>query len=87
MPVNVKPIYLDLPGVAAVVSLSVSTIEALVRKGLFPAPRLLSGRRVGWLVDVNYLGRSTTTILAGLRRGTCRRSCRQPFFGLPGTAA
>jgi hypothetical protein len=39
------------------------------------------------LVGVNYLGRSATTILAGLRRGSCRRSCRQDIFGFPGAAA
>ena len=40
-----------------------------------------------FVVGVNYLGRSATTILAGLRRGSCRRSCRQVIFGFPGAAA
>jgi prophage regulatory protein len=44
------PIVLDLPGVASMTSLSVSTVEKLVREGHFPKPRLLSGRRVGYLV-------------------------------------
>lgn len=46
----VKPLYLDLPGVADVVSLAEATIQREVREGKFPAPRQLSGRRVGWLV-------------------------------------
>jgi prophage regulatory protein len=48
---SIRPIYLDLASVAKVVSLSVSTIEKLVREGAFPAPRLLSGRRVAWLLS------------------------------------
>jgi len=48
---NLKPIYLDLPTVAAVTSMSISTIEKLVREDAFPAPRLLSGRRVAYLLS------------------------------------
>ncbi len=44
------PIFLDLPATAEAVSLSESTVQELVRQGQFPAPRQLSGRRVGWLV-------------------------------------
>lgn len=47
---TLRPIYLDLQGVCQVTSLSESTIEKLVREGSFPKPRLLSGRRVGWLL-------------------------------------
>lgn len=47
---KVAPIFLDLPAVAEVVALSVSTVQELVRQGQFPPPRQLSGRRVGWLV-------------------------------------
>lgn len=46
----VQPIFLDLPTVAQVVSLSESAVQGLVRKGEFPQPRQLSGRRVGWLM-------------------------------------
>ena len=45
-----KPIYLELPEVASVVTLCEATIQKLVREGAFPAPRMLSGRRVAWLV-------------------------------------
>lgn len=45
-----KPIYLDLQGVAEAVSLSESSVKKLVRQNQFPQPRLLSGRRVAWLV-------------------------------------
>lgn len=43
-------LYVDLPGLAAALSLSESTLKALVRQEGFPKPRALSGRRVGWLV-------------------------------------
>lgn len=42
-------LFFDLPTVADQVSLSESTIQAMVVRGEFPAPRKLSGRRVGWL--------------------------------------
>lgn len=45
-----KPIYLDLPDVAAVTTLATATIQKLVREDAFPKPRQLSGRRVAWLV-------------------------------------
>lgn len=48
--VNVAPLYVDLPTAAAVVSLSISGIEELVRQGSFPKPRLLSPRRTGYLL-------------------------------------
>jgi len=47
---NARPLYLDKPAVAAFVALSVATIERLVRENEFPKPRVLSGRRVAWLV-------------------------------------
>ena len=47
---SMKPIYLDLEKVAEAVSLSIGTVQSLVREGVFPAPRMLSGRRVAWLV-------------------------------------
>lgn len=46
---ELKPAYLDLPGVSQYVALSESTLQKIVREGAFPKPRLLSGRRVGWL--------------------------------------
>lgn len=45
-----KPLYLDLPSVAAAVSLREPTVQRLVRDGVFPLPRELSERRVTWLV-------------------------------------
>ncbi len=47
---KVQPLLLDLPTVAAVVSLSTATVQKLVRENEFPKPRVLSGRRVGWLM-------------------------------------
>ena len=47
---TMKPIYLDQQQTADVLSISISTLEKLVREGQFPRPRELSGRRVGWLV-------------------------------------
>ncbi|MHA6847313.1 helix-turn-helix transcriptional regulator [Ralstonia syzygii] len=43
-------IYLDLPSVAAAVSLSETTVQQLVREAQFPKPRAISARRVGWLL-------------------------------------
>lgn len=48
--ISVKPAYLDMPGACIFVSLSETTLQKLVRESLFPKPRVLSGRRVGWLV-------------------------------------
>lgn len=45
-----RPIYLDKPAVAECVALSETTIEKLVRQDEFPKPRVLSGRRVAWLL-------------------------------------
>lgn len=47
---GIKPAYLDLQRVAEYLAMSESTVQKLVRQEQFPAPRLLSGRRVGWLV-------------------------------------
>lgn len=47
---SMKPIYLNLEAVAGAVALSEAQIQKLVREGAFPKPRLLSSRRVGWLV-------------------------------------
>lgn len=45
-----KPAYLDRDNAASYVSLSVPTMERMVARGDFPAPRQLGGKRVGWLV-------------------------------------
>jgi prophage regulatory protein len=47
---SARPIYLDKLAVAEFVALSATTIERLVRENEFPKPRVLSGRRVAWLV-------------------------------------
>ncbi len=49
-PVAIKPAYLDLEGTTTYLSLSGSTVQKMIREDSFPKPRLLSGRRVGWLV-------------------------------------
>lgn len=41
--------FLRLPSVKARTSLSTSTIYRLMAKGLFPKPKLLGIRSVGWL--------------------------------------
>lgn len=48
--ISLPPIFLDLPTVASTVALSTAAIERLERDGAFPKRRLLSGRRVGWLL-------------------------------------
>jgi prophage regulatory protein len=47
---SARPLYLDKPAVAEFVALSETTVERLVRENEFPKPRVLSGRRVAWLV-------------------------------------
>ncbi|MNX57238.1 Prophage CP4-57 regulatory protein (AlpA) [compost metagenome] len=46
---RIEPVYVDLPTVAMITTLAGSTIQAMVTRNEFPAPRELSGRRVGWL--------------------------------------
>lgn len=48
--VTMRPLYLDLDGVAEALSLSKTTVQKMVRTNQFPHPRELSGRRIGWLV-------------------------------------
>lgn len=43
-------LYVDLPEVATLLSLSTATIQKLVRESAFPPPRKLSAQRVGWLM-------------------------------------
>ncbi|WP_080430751.1 helix-turn-helix transcriptional regulator [Burkholderia ubonensis] len=47
---SVLKICFSLKEVAEALSLSPATVQKLVREKTFPEPRLLSGRRVGWLV-------------------------------------
>jgi prophage regulatory protein len=49
MNTSITPIYLDLPTVAAFVSLSEATVQKLVREDHFPKPRAISAHRVAWL--------------------------------------
>ena len=48
--VATRPACLDRANAAAYLAISESTLEKLTREGAFPKPRLLSGRRTGWLV-------------------------------------
>ncbi|MBF6990939.1 AlpA family phage regulatory protein [Cupriavidus sp. IK-TO18] len=45
-----KPIFLDLPTLASLLSISETSVQKLVREGEFPKPRRISARRVGWLM-------------------------------------
>ena len=45
-----RPAALEKEQAAQFVSLSVSTLEKLLREGQFPRRRLLAGRRTGYLV-------------------------------------
>ena len=47
---TLKPMFVDKQEAARILSLSESTFEELIRKNEFPKARLLSSRRVGWLV-------------------------------------
>ncbi len=46
---RIQPIFMDLQSVAAALSISASTVQALVRARDLPGPRKISGNRVGWL--------------------------------------
>lgn len=48
--ISMKPAYLDMPGACTFAAISETTLQKLVREEQFPRPRVLSGRRVGWLV-------------------------------------
>lgn len=50
MTIQIRPIYVELNQVSELVALSETTIQRMVREDTFPKPRMLSGRRVGWLV-------------------------------------
>lgn len=46
----IQPLYCDIEHAPHVVRLSQTTIDDLERRGEFPKRRLLSGRRVGYLM-------------------------------------
>jgi prophage regulatory protein len=50
MSTTMKPIYVELEALSTLLTLSVSTIQSMVRGSEFPKPRQLSGRRVAWLL-------------------------------------
>lgn len=50
MKTAVKPLYIDLPTVAGMVSLSTDSVQRQVREENFPKPRQIGPRRVAWLV-------------------------------------
>ena len=47
---SIKPAYLDMPSACTFVALSESTLQKMIRENQFPRPRVLSAKRVGWLV-------------------------------------
>lgn len=47
--IRIEPVYVDLATAAFMTTLAESTIQAMVTRNEFPAPRGLSGRRVGYL--------------------------------------
>jgi predicted DNA-binding transcriptional regulator AlpA len=47
---RVVPLFLDLQDVADAVALSTRGVQRLVQLGEFPKPRVISARRVAWLV-------------------------------------
>jgi prophage regulatory protein len=50
MKIPIRPAYLDKDTVAAYIGIAKSTLEGLVQRGAFPAPRQITDKRVGWLV-------------------------------------
>ena len=45
-----KLFYMDMQSTCGAFSLSESTLQKMIRENLFPQPRILSAKRVGWLV-------------------------------------
>lgn len=48
--ISIKPAYLDRKNTADYVSLSVPTMDRMIARQQFPAPRQIGAKRVGWLV-------------------------------------
>ena len=48
--ISTPKLIFSLEELSVSLALSQSTVQELVRQGEMPAPRRLSGRRVGWLV-------------------------------------
>lgn len=66
MKIAMQPIALERENAAIFIGMSVSTLEKLEREGGFPKPRLLSSRRVAFVVRelVDWLeARPTTDLL------------------------
>ncbi|MGE6916713.1 helix-turn-helix transcriptional regulator [Achromobacter kerstersii] len=77
---RIEPVYVDLSTVAMITTLAESTIQAMVTRDEFPAPRELSGRRVGYLyseVVAWALARPRSTMLPPSNTGAKKpRSAR-----------
>lgn len=54
--IRIEPVYVDLATAAFMTTLAESTIQAMVTRDEFPAPRELSGRRVGYLYPRSWSG-------------------------------
>lgn len=46
---HIPPLYVGKEVLLALTTLSSSNLQELINRREFPAPRILSGRRVGWL--------------------------------------
>lgn len=82
--VHIEPVYGDLATAAMITTLAESTIQAMVTRQEFPAPRELSGRRVGYLyAEILEWAKSRprSTMLPPLDTGA-----RQPRTGRPVSA-
>lgn len=76
LPPGLKPGALAKTDAAWYVALSVSTMELGVRQGWFPAPRVLSPGRVGWLtseLDEWLASRPTSELLPPANTGHSNR--------------
>lgn len=74
------PMVLPLPRVATTLSMSVSTVQQMVREGKFPEPRQLSDKRVGWLaieVATWAASRPKSTQLPPLNTGARKPRAKQ----------
>lgn len=78
---RIEPVYVDLATAAMITTLAESTIQAMVTREEFPAPRELSGRRVGYLYAEILewaMSRPRSTMLPPANTGARKPRARQP---------
>jgi prophage regulatory protein len=79
--VSIRPIFVDLESAAALLSVSPSTVQLLVRNGELKPPRRISGNRVGYLlreIEEFAEARPVSDILPPKNTGAKKVEVKQP---------